>query len=79
VWPTLWPAAITVTLLSLTADALPAGLIPVLGHLAFGGLLYTAIFFLCGLDRDERRWFLSTFMALRNRYSPRLAADGALR
>jgi O-antigen/teichoic acid export membrane protein len=79
VWPTLWPAAVVVGVLSLTADALPLRLIAVLGHLAFGGLLYTAIFFLCGLERDERRWFLAAVSAIRSRYGPELATDSGVR
>ena len=79
VWPTVWPAAIVIGVLSATTDAVPPSLIAVLMHLAFGGLLYMAIFTLCGLDKDERQWLFSTFTGLRSRYNPRLAAESVLR
>lgn len=79
VWPTVWPAALVVGVLVATSDALPAGLVPVLGYLTCGVLAYAAIFFVCGLDRDERRWFVSTFTAIGSRCLPRLAAESALR
>ena len=76
---TVWPAAIVIGVLSATTDAVPPSLIAVLLHLAFGGLLYMAIFTLCGLDKDERQWLLSTFTGMRSRYNPPLAAESALR
>ena len=79
VWPTVWPAALVVGVLVATSDALPAGLVPVLGYLTCGVLAYAAIFSVCGLDRDERRWFVSTFTAIGSRCLPRLAAESALR
>jgi len=79
VWPTIWPAAIVVVVLFSISGALPPGLVPVLASLTCGGLLYAAIFFAGGLDRDERRWLVSTFTAMGGRCIPRLAAESALR
>jgi O-antigen/teichoic acid export membrane protein len=59
VWPTAWPALIVVTVLTATKGALPPGFVPVLAHLAFGGLMYASLFVLFGLDRDERHWFVA--------------------
>jgi O-antigen/teichoic acid export membrane protein len=61
VWPTVWPAGIAIAVLAETRHAVPAGLAAVLAHMASGGLLYAAVFFLGGLERDERRWFVSAF------------------
>ena len=74
VWPTVWPAALVVTLLVVTRHAVPAHLLFVLAHLAAGGLLYAAIFFLFGLARDERQWLTSAFNQVVRRRSERLAA-----
>jgi O-antigen/teichoic acid export membrane protein len=57
VWPAVWPAFVVVTLLAATRHALPETLVAVMLDLAFGGLLYLAIFFLVALPRDEREWF----------------------
>jgi O-antigen/teichoic acid export membrane protein len=79
VWPTLWPAAVVMALLWATRDALPVNLVAVLLNLAAGGLLYAGIFVLFGLDREERRWFLSAFNTMWTRYTPRLATGDAVR
>ena len=57
VWPAVWPGIVVVALLASTRHAVPPRLIAVLADLAFGGLLYVAIFFLVALPREERRWF----------------------
>ena len=57
VWPAVWPGLVVVALLWATRHAVPANLLAVLADLAFGALLYVAIFFLLALPRDERRWF----------------------
>jgi O-antigen/teichoic acid export membrane protein len=59
VWPAVWPIFFVGTLLAATRHLIPATLTAVFAHLAFGGLLYAAIFFLVGLDRQERQWFSS--------------------
>lgn len=61
VWPAVWPAGIAIAVLAETRHAVPAELTAVLAHMAFGGLLYAAVFFLCGLQREERQWFVSAF------------------
>jgi O-antigen/teichoic acid export membrane protein len=57
VWPAVWPAVVVVALLNVTRHAVPETLAAVLADLAFGALLYTAIFFLVALPHDERAWF----------------------
>jgi O-antigen/teichoic acid export membrane protein len=61
VWPAVWPGIVVVALLATTRHAVPANLFAVLADLAFGGLLYAAIFFLVALPREERRWFSRAF------------------
>jgi O-antigen/teichoic acid export membrane protein len=56
VWPAVWPALVVVAVLSFTRHAVPQSLVAVLADLAFGALLYIAIFFLLALPRDEREW-----------------------
>jgi O-antigen/teichoic acid export membrane protein len=79
VWPTVWPAAIVIGVLWIITEGRSPGLVTVLGHVLLGGLLYSAIFFTGGLEKDERRWLLSTLMAIRSRSNPRLPAESALR
>jgi hypothetical protein len=66
-------------LLSATRDALPLTLVAVLVNLTLGALLYAGTFFLFGLEREERRWCLSTASMVWNRYTPRLATSDAVR
>jgi hypothetical protein len=61
-----------IAFLSTTRNVLPQGLVPVLAHLAFGGLVYGCLFLMFGLDRDERQWFMSAFHRISGR-EPRLA------
>jgi O-antigen/teichoic acid export membrane protein len=70
VWPAAWPAAASITLLASTRHAIPATLPAVLSHLALGGVVYAALFFLWGLDRDERRWFIGAFRQIAARLRP---------
>jgi hypothetical protein len=70
VWPAAWPAAASITLLASTRHAIPATLPAVLSHLALGGVVYAALFFLWGLDRDERRWFIGAFRQIAARPRP---------
>jgi O-antigen/teichoic acid export membrane protein len=74
VWPTVWPAALVMTLLVMTRREVPDHLLAVLAQLACGGLLYAGIFFSFGLGRDERRWFRSALTQVLRRRSERLAA-----
>jgi O-antigen/teichoic acid export membrane protein len=68
VWPVMWPAAIVITLMASTRHLIPvtdagmpnvAMLSVVLPHMAAGALLYAGLFYMFGLDREERRWFSS--------------------
>jgi purine-cytosine permease-like protein len=74
VWPAVWPAVVTMSVLFGTRQLLPVRISAVLAHLAAGGLLYVALFFLFGLGRDERRWFSAAFNQVWRRGSQRLAA-----
>lgn len=60
VWPAVWPAFIVAAVLIEVRHMVPQQLIAALALLAFGGLLYGAIFFSFGLAREERNWFRST-------------------
>jgi O-antigen/teichoic acid export membrane protein len=77
VWPTVWPAGIAIAVLAETRHAVPPELAAVLAHLAFGGLLYAAVFFLCGLERDERQWFVSAFRQIAGVRAPRTVLPAA--
>jgi O-antigen/teichoic acid export membrane protein len=79
VWPTVWPALTVFALHAWTRDALSPNLLPVLGRLAFGGLLYAGLFVLVGVDQDERRWFRVACTGLFGRYVPRLATGDVVR
>jgi hypothetical protein len=68
VWPALWPATFMIGLLAATRHALPvfsgglsspATVAIVLLHMAIGGALYAGVFFMFGIDRQERKWFSS--------------------
>ena len=74
VWPAVWPAVVVMSVLYATRQAVPLHLLAVLAHLAMGGLLYAALFYLFGLGRDERQWFTSAFTQVWRRRSERLAA-----
>jgi O-antigen/teichoic acid export membrane protein len=73
VWPPAWPAVLVVALLAGTRHFVPVSLVGVIAHLAAGGLLYAAIFFLFGLDRQERQWFSAAINQVVRRRSERLA------
>jgi O-antigen/teichoic acid export membrane protein len=73
VWPALWPAVVTVSVLLATRHAIPVRIVAVLAHLAAGGLLYVALFYLFGLGRDERRWFSTALNQMWRRGSQRFA------
>lgn len=77
VWPTAWPAVAVVAALVLTKQSVPGGFLPVLGHLGLGGLAYIGLFFLFGIDRDERRWLVEAFNRIAGRHPERLATGPA--
>ena len=74
VWPAVWPALVTIALLTLTRQLVPARLMFVLGHLATGALVYAALFFRFGLSRPERLWMTSAFAQLWRRRPDLVAA-----
>jgi O-antigen/teichoic acid export membrane protein len=78
VWPTVWPAAIAIAALVATRDLVPLRLIAVVMHIAAGGLLYTALFFVLGLERDERRWFIAKLNELKRHAQPLPASSFTL-
>jgi O-antigen/teichoic acid export membrane protein len=74
VWPALWPALVTVTLLVGARPLLPPGVMAVLLQLAAGAGLYIALFFSFGLSSQERRWIRSAVLHVWRRRSDALAA-----
>ena len=56
VLPAVWPAAVSISLVSWAQTRLPDGIVPVLATLGLGVLVYGAVFVLFGLDREERQW-----------------------
>jgi O-antigen/teichoic acid export membrane protein len=76
VLPTIWPAAVAGTTIAAAQPLLPSGLLPALANLAFGGLLYIALFLFFGLDREERQWLAAAWRRLaRERRSELVARD----
>jgi O-antigen/teichoic acid export membrane protein len=73
VWPAVWPALITLTLLVTTRHLVPSRLMFVLAHLAGGALVYAVIFLRFGLSHSERLWMTDTVAQLFRR-RPDLAA-----
>src|SRR6476469_5074081 len=67
VLPTLWPALVTIAVVTLTRDMVPVRLIAVLPHMAAGALLYLAIFVAFSTERDERQWIAEAVAAFRRR------------
>lgn len=74
VWPAVWPALIVMAGVAYTRHMLPLRLMAVLAHMLVGALAYVALFFTCGLDREERRWFTTKLAELWKRRSQVLAA-----
>jgi O-antigen/teichoic acid export membrane protein len=74
VWPALWPAVFVIAALAYTRHAIPLRLIAVLAHLGGGAVMYAALFFAFGLDREERQWFTRKLTELWRRRSQMLAA-----
>ena len=74
VWPAVWPGVLVLCFLMSTSGALPGSLVAVLAHLAFGGLVYAALFFRFGLERQERLWVASALQQVWRRRADGLAA-----
>jgi O-antigen/teichoic acid export membrane protein len=74
VWPAIWPALVVMALVAATRHLVPLRLVAVLAHMAAGALAYAALFFACGLDREERQWFGTKLTELWRRRSQVLAA-----
>jgi O-antigen/teichoic acid export membrane protein len=74
VFPAVWPALVVVAMLAFTRHLLPLRTIAVLLHMGAGALTYAALFFTCGLDREERQWFVAKLTELWRRRSQVLAA-----
>jgi O-antigen/teichoic acid export membrane protein len=74
VWPTLWPALIVMTAVAYTRQFLPLRMVPVLALMGLGALTYGALFFTCGLEREERQWFATKLAELWRRRSQMVAA-----
>jgi O-antigen/teichoic acid export membrane protein len=55
VWPAAWPAIVFAGVAA-ARHAVPQHVAAVLALMAFGVLVYAALFFAAGLERDERRW-----------------------
>jgi O-antigen/teichoic acid export membrane protein len=62
--PTLWPAAVAVGTVLALDRVLPPGLLAVFANLAVGGVVYAAVFFLFGVDRQEREWLTAAYRRL---------------
>jgi len=54
--PTLGPAVVAIAAVLALERVLPGGLVAVLANLFLGGIVYATIFFLFGIDRQEREW-----------------------
>jgi len=52
-----------VTVLAL-GRVLPEGLVFVLANLCVGGVVYAALFFVFGIDRQEREWLTAAYRRL---------------
>lgn len=74
VWPPVWPALVVMTAMAYTRGFLPHRLIAVLAHMGIGAVVYAALFFAFGLDREERQWFAGKLSELWRRRSQVLAA-----
>jgi O-antigen/teichoic acid export membrane protein len=74
VWRAVWPAVVPMALLVLTREAIPQRLVFVLLHMAAAALSYAALFVAFGMERDERKWIVSTLINLKQRRAERLAA-----
>ena len=74
VLPTVWPAAIVVTLVAATRHELPVHLYAVLPHMAAAALLYFAIFVAFATEPDDRHMTSAAVTYLRRRRTASLAA-----
>jgi O-antigen/teichoic acid export membrane protein len=74
VWPAVWPALLVMSGMAYTRNFLPLRLLAVLAHMGVGALVYAALFIACGLDREERQWFIVKLTELWKRRSQMLAA-----
>jgi peptidoglycan biosynthesis protein MviN/MurJ (putative lipid II flippase) len=72
VWPAAWPGAVYGVLLWATRPLVAPDLLPTIGHLVIGGLLYQLLFFGFAISRDERAFYRVKARQLAGRY--RLAA-----
>jgi O-antigen/teichoic acid export membrane protein len=72
--PAVWPALFAGALVNWLQRALPIGVVPALITVTLGMAVYAAVFALFGLDREERRWFLSVWQRIASRRSQTLAA-----
>jgi O-antigen/teichoic acid export membrane protein len=67
VWRAVWPAVLPAVLLMLTRSAVPVRLLFVAAHMALGALLYAALFVAFAMERQERRWIMTTLMTMTQR------------
>lgn len=63
VWPAAWPAIVFVAVWSARHTVTPR-ILTVLLFMGTGMLLYIALFFAAGLEREERRWFITKLAEL---------------
>ena len=73
--PALWPAVFAGAVVNWMQQALPIGIVPALVTVTSGMAVYAAVFALFGLDREERRWFLSVWPRVTSRRSQALAGE----
>jgi O-antigen/teichoic acid export membrane protein len=74
VLPAVAPATVVIALLAATRHAVPPRLLPVLLHMGAGALLYAGLFFLFGLDRQERQWLTAAMVQLKRGIAQRMPA-----
>jgi len=74
VWPALWPALVVAVALASTRHIIPLRLLAVLVHMGVGIVMYAALFFAFGLDREERQWCTQKLTDVWKRRSQVLAA-----
>jgi len=62
--PTLMPAVVAIVTVLALGRVLPEGLVFVLANLGVGGVVYAALFFVFGIDRQEREWLTAAYRRL---------------
>lgn len=68
VWPATWPAVVFAGFWAVRYMVTPR-IVTVLGLMGMSTLLYIAVFFAAGLDREERQWFITKITELWQRRS----------